>query len=176
MPGGRITPDGRPAQAKGVGRDSKRHDLERPATPGLHDSDLQQGDVQALEQGQRVQPLKRTQPPAVPAQQSQPAAAQGEPGPVPEDRLGFLAKRIGGTYQPGDTGGGGRTLNDIRPWVPLLEELAASPGASGTLTAAVISQVSNFARSGSHYENPIIDMQDADTLLEAYLGDDDGDI
>src|SRR5690606_16933027 len=63
--GGRIPPDGRPTQAPGVGKNSKRHDLERRNVPFLHGSDLQVGDVQAMEQGQRIAP-KQTQAPAAP--------------------------------------------------------------------------------------------------------------
>ena len=61
--GGRIAPDGRQSQAPGVGKNSVRSDLSQPAkTPGLAGSDLQQGDVQALERGQKIAPInKRTQ-------------------------------------------------------------------------------------------------------------------
>ena len=95
-PGGRIAPDGRPAQAPGVGKNAKRHDLEAPATPGLHGSDLQQGDVQMLEQGQRVAPRpKKTQGAAAPAPARRNAPVGETPMEVP-DPLEFAAGRIGG--------------------------------------------------------------------------------
>ena len=45
--GGVVKPDGRPPQAKGVGKTARRHDLEAPATPGITGTDLQDGEVLA---------------------------------------------------------------------------------------------------------------------------------
>jgi len=98
-PGGKIPNQGNPPAAKGVGKNSKRHDLERQATPGLHGSDLQQGDIKKLEQGQRIAPI-RTQAPAAPKGQSgQPGgqtrkAQSGGPMQVP-DAIEFLGGKQG---------------------------------------------------------------------------------
>jgi len=171
--GGRIKPTNRPASAPGVGKNSKRHDLERRAVPYLQGSDLQQGDVQALEQGQRVQPLKRTQPPA----RSQRRQAQNEASMrggideqgIPTDPISFMAQRIGGTYQP-KAGVVGRSRHDYRAWLPLLEQLATSPGASGLLVSTYITRLHNMLSGPYIEENQFIDMNQADNDVEALLG------
>ena len=171
--GGRIRPTNRPVSAPGVGKNAKRHDLERRNVPYLQGSDLQQGDVQALEQGQRVQPIKRTQPPAAArrGQARREASMRGgtTEGGVPTDPISFLAQRIGGTYRP-KSGLVGRSRHDYRAWMPLLEQLANSPGASGLLVSAYITRLHNMLSGPYIQDNQIIDMQDADDSVEALLG------
>jgi len=171
--GGRIPPQNRPAQAPGIGRNSKRHDLERRNVPFLQGSDLQQGDVQALEQGQRVQPIKRTQPPArAERRQAQREASMrgGVEGGIPGDPISFLAQRIGGTYSGPKGGVVGQSRHDYRAWLPLLERLASSPGASGTLVSAYITRLHNMLTGPTVQDNQFIDMQEADDLVEAQFG------
>lgn len=138
-PGGRIPRDNRGPQAKGVGKNSKRHDLERPVTPGLHNSDLQQGDVQALEQGQRIAPVQ-TQQPAVATPPPQPSQrdALGADGVMPstdEMIMGFL----GGTIEndvPG-TEIDHQANHRAETWFSVLTRLASQPGASPLLRSRV---------------------------------------
>lgn len=171
--GGRIPPQNRPAQAPGVGRNARRHDLERRNVPFLQGSDLQQGDVQALEQGQRVQPIKRTQPPARPQRPTVGRPMQagggggGQPSDIP-DPIGFLSDRLGGTYQP-KSGIVGRSRHDYQSWLPLLERLAKSPGASGVLVQAYITRLHNMLTGPTLDSHDFVDMQEADSELERML-------
>lgn len=170
--GGRVPPDGRPSQAKGVGRDAKRHDLELPATPGLHDSDLQSGDVQRLTQAQRVSPRpKRNQPPAQPGarrRRSGGAAPQSDQrvGAVP-DPMELAKERLGGTL-----GGPPSQLEnvDIGKWVPLLQQLTRTPGSGGVLRSAVINQISNLARKPVTSTVSVLDVQDLESQAADFLG------
>lgn len=166
-PGGRIPPDGRPAQAPGVGKTAKRHDLEMPATPGLHGSDLQQGDVQALEQGQRIAPrAKKTQAPAAPkAARRQPTGTAG-PMEVP-DPIQFASQRIGGNVpQPQPFSG---VQFDAQKWRPLLQSIAKNPNASGPLTTTIAAQLTNFSRQPSTAGVTVIDQNAAEEALRRAL-------
>lgn len=171
--GGRIPTRNKPVSAPGVGKNSKRHDLERRATPYLQGSDLQQGDVQALEQGQRIQPIKRTQPPAMPqrggAGQGAPQSATTGASPMPTDPISFLAQRLGGTYQP-KPGLSGPSRHDYRSWLPLMSRLAKTPGASGTLVSAYITRLNNMLTAPTVHTDTFIDQQDEDAALERFLG------
>lgn len=170
--GGRIPPDGRRPQPAGVGKDAKRHDLERPATPGLHDSDLQQGDVSAMEEGQRIAPI-REQPPAATSRRPRTAAPGiqrgGTQSDVP-DPLDFLGERLAGTLSV-DGLGEPRRAADIHSFLPIVKRIATAPGASGVISQAYLTMLSNASKRPLLYETPLIDMQDADDRLEALLGD-----
>ena len=111
MPGGKIAPDGRRPQAPGVGKNAKRHDLERPATPGLSNSDLQQGDVQRLEQAQRTAPRAGGKKVQAPAQGGKPAKRRqgaqrgsGEFSMATPDPIQMAGSRIGGQVPTSDAG------------------------------------------------------------------------
>ncbi len=166
--GGRIPAQGRTPQAKGVGKSSKRHDLERPKTPGLHDSDLQQGDVQAMEAGQRIAPIK-TQAPGQTKRTSQlprdrTTRADGSGAPDP---LTFLTDRLGGTLEPGATQG--RPQTSTKAYLPLLERLATATGASGLLSQAFINQLANARTDAGVVRTPLISMQDVERDLADFL-------
>jgi len=149
--GGYIAPDGRPSQAKGIGKTAKRHDLEKPKTPGIGGpatgpTDLQQGDVQRLEQAQRVAPITQqgpARPPTGGAQTQQPPTR----AQVPADAIDYLGGRLKKGTLPAMGGGQGIERVDISQWMPLLKELARNPQRSGPLAAALVSQLSNFASS-----------------------------
>lgn len=169
--GGKIKPDGRPVSAPGVGKNSRRHDLETRTTPYLHDSDLQQGDVQAMEQGQRIAP-KKTQQPAAPAPVSRGSgttadrSGTGTTG-VP-DAIDFLAGRSNGEVGIPATGyvaGSSRATT----WLPILQQLATGPGSSGVLGAALIDQTRRMRRAVPRRDAAVIDMQDTDVALAAML-------
>ena len=148
--GGKIAPDGRPPVAPGVGKTARRHDLEAPATPGITDSDLQQGDVQRLEQAQKIAPrAKRTQPPAQASGTPRSRTTVNGPpqGGVP-DPIDFAGGKIGGGSVLPD--GGEVALNTAR-WKPLLLAIASDPTASGPLTT----MIANFISTGGNVpQNP----------------------
>ena len=162
--GGRIAPDGRPPQTPGVGKNAKRHDLEAPATPGLHGSDLQQGDVSMLEQGQRVAPRpKRTQPAA--AAQPRPRGgqqAQGGQMQVP-DAIQFASQRIGGNVvSPGSSGM--RTV-DTKAWMPLVEMMATPPNSGGSITSSLFSALQTFNRAPVVSQLSFVDLDEMDRTI-----------
>ncbi len=164
-PGGKIPNQGNPPAAKGIGKNSKRHDLERPTTPGLHDSDLQQGDVSMLEQGQRVT-KKKVQKPAnqVPGQ----AARKQAPGTPPgaPDAIDFLAGRSKGlqALEGGLSEGEGATA-----WLPFVRQMVTGPGSSGLLAGAYINQFRQIMGTTSQTVPHVINLEDTDDALEAAL-------
>lgn len=149
--GGRIAPDGRPPQAKGVGKNAKRHDLERQKTPGLHGSDLQQGDVQAMEQGQRIAPAQKQERGQAPRTseggQTAPVASSTAGVELP-DAIEFLGGRQGTEFNVPQTG---RRLDNSKAttWLPILQRMAAGPGSSGALARAVIAQSRDLRQAGA---------------------------
>lgn len=169
--GGRIPPDGRPAQAPGVGADAKRHDLEAQATPDMHGSDLQYGDRQAMEEGQRIAPAQVQQPasgaPVVGSQPSSSAAMSGGGGLEVPDPIDFLAQRNGQGFQVPTPQ---RRIDESRAmtWLPILRQLAQGPGASSALVNAFINQARLMAQTGSGPAT-IVDMNAADDGIEEML-------
>ncbi len=171
--GGRIRPDGRTPSAPGVGGSSKRHDLERPATPGLSNSSLQQGDVGELEQGQAIAPRagsKRVQGPAQgggappPGQRGNFPTSTGLPVPNPID---FAGSRFAGTL--GREEPRPRAFIDTSAWFPLLRQLVSNPNSGGTLARAFIEQLSTLRRQPFSPRPAAIDLGDMDDALEAGL-------
>ena len=170
--GGRVPADNRPTQVSGVGKDSKRTDLSAPATPGLQGSDLQYGDVQMLEQSQRVAPIRNQQPAATtrrPRTQAPVPPRGGTQSDVP-DPVAFLGDRLAGTYAPPDAQTALRPAADVSTFLPLLRRIAASPGSSGVIGQAYMTLFANALNRPFTYETPLIDMQDADQDLAALLG------
>lgn len=167
--GGRIPPDNRPAQAPGVGKNSKRHDLERRDVPFLHGSDLQVGDVQAMEQGQRIAP-KQTQRPAAPPARggagSQTTTSGEGAAMTPPDPIEFLAGRFGGQQMEAPPRRADIANSKAMTWLPLVRQMAAGPGSSGVLASALINQMRALSRMPVR-ETTVIDMQDVDAALEA---------
>lgn len=175
--GGRIAPDGRPPQAKGLGKNAKRHDLERPATPGLHGSDLQQGDVQAMEQGQRIAPAQtqaastsiERRPDGSQVQRSTEADGTQTSSLQIPDAIDFLGDRSrnGNEFQPVQAR---RTLDSSRAltWMPLLRHLVNGPNASSALVNAFINQARAMQMAGS-VPATIVDMNAADDGIEAMI-------
>lgn len=168
--GGRIPPDGRPPQAKGVGKNAKRHDMERPKTPGLHNSDLQQGDVQAMEQGQRIAPASTQQPAGPSASQTQQTpnrATSGVSGVEVPDAIEFLAGRNGQGFNVPNPQ---RQLDSSRAltWLPIIRQLVSGPGTSSALVNAFINQARLMQQAGGQPAT-IVDMRATDDGLEAML-------
>ncbi len=168
--GGKIRPDGRSPQTPGVGKSAKRHDLERPATPGLSNSDLQQGDVQRLEQAQAISPragAKQVQGQAGGGQRSGAATQQRAAGIQAPDPMEFASQRLKGTL--GQEGPGLDTF-PVEAWKPLLQQLAADPSVSGPLTHALIAQLGNLSRLPSSNRIEVIDQNGLDDALGVALG------
>ena len=123
-----------PIQAKGVGKNSKRHDLD--GTPGL-DSDLQQGEVSQMEAGQQaVQNTQGQQAAGTPL----PAQAASAPVEAP-DPMQFAAGKIGGNLTVPE-----RDLSSINTaqWLPLIEKLAQSGSASPGLRRAYVDMLARL--------------------------------
>ena len=168
--GGRIAPDGRGPQAKGVGRNAKRHDLERPATPGLANSDLSQGDVSDLEEGQRIAPIQnqsRGQSPPLDRGGRTTSSAQNRGGTVVPDAIEFLGGQQGNQFNV-STQTRAVTNERALSWMPLIRSLVVGPGSSGLLASAFINQARELRRSGSSPVT-VIDLDAIDDGLEAML-------
>ncbi len=165
-PGGLVPNQGNPPAAKGTGKNSKRHDLERPTTPGLHGSDLQKGDVKKLEEGQRIT-KKKTQAPAnqVSEQPQQAPQKEGAPVDVP-DPIEFLGGRSSGAaaLDAEITPSQGYTA-----WLPFVRQMAIGPGSSGLMAGAYINQFRQIMNAPSVTKNTVIDLQNMDDALEAGL-------
>ncbi len=170
--GGKIAPDGRPAQAKGVGKNARRHDLEKPkGTPGLR-GDLQYGEAQELEQGQRSIE-KTTQGPARPqtaTQASQPVSAPSGSGPLQTpDPRSFMAERLQGTLQGSPTLPPEGAQVRAEPWLPLIQAMATAPNAGGVLGAAYVGQLS-AALGRPQGRVRALDMNELDKKVGEILG------
>jgi len=171
--GGRIPADGRPLKSSGVGKDSERTDLSAPATPGLHGSDLQQGDVQMLTEGQRIAPIRNQSPAATSRRRGRtagPIKPRGGPQNDLPDPVDFLSERLAGTYASPGTTITPRPTVDVQTFLPLLRRISNSPGSSGVVGQAYLTLFANAMNRPFVYETPLIDMQDADNDLAALLG------
>jgi len=168
-PGGRIPSDGRPPQAKGQGKNAKRHDLERPATPGLAGSDLQQGDVSQLEQGQRTAPIKNQKSGRTPPNKGGSTSAtpsQGAGGVAIPDAIEFLEGKSGEMQVPE---GVLQSSENLTSWLPFVRQIVIGPGTSGLLAGAYINQFRQLLQSASVTRSTVIDLEHIDDALEAGL-------
>ncbi len=151
--GGAREPDGRPAQAPGVGKTAKRHDLEKPRTvPPLSGSDLQSGDVQRLQQAQKVAPIKKgnraSKGGGATTEQRQQSDVE-----IP-DAIDFAGERSGQGI--GSTNQAPEPL-DRTQWLPLLQALARNPKRSGPLATALLAQLSNITNTPSAGRVRVVD-------------------
>lgn len=172
--GGRIPPDGRPTQAPGVGKNSKRHDLERRDTPYLHDSDLQQGDVQAMEDGQRIAP-KQNQQPAAPAPAGRGSGTTQTTGTDTADfpdAIDFIAQVAGGGGVSVPPPGGVPSAN-MEMWLRFAAHLVNGPGSSGNLAGAYINQMRQLRRTPSTASSVFVNLRDVDDALAAALDEEE---
>lgn len=171
--GGRLAPDNRPASAPGIGKNSKRHDLERRTTPFLHDSDLQMGDVQALSDGQRVAP-KQTQRPAGPAPSqgggTRTATSTG-PADIP-DAIDFISGIAGGQTL-GVPGAAAPANPNIDAWLDFAKVLVNGPGSSGLLAGAFINQLRQARQFPQNASSRYVDLNDVDAALAAALDEEE---
>ena len=148
-----------PIQAKGVGKNAKRHDLD--GTPGL-DSDLQQGEVQEMEAGQQaVQDTQSQQTitqPGVPPSQAD--AAMSIPDPVE-----FAGDKIGGSLEGAGQAPMGEKLN-FSNWLPFLRRLSSSPTSSGILQRAFVKRMTEEMKRPTGTNTSLIRQRDFDNRLE----------
>lgn len=174
--GGKIRPDGRTPAAPGVGKSSRRHDLESTATPGLSNSSLQQGDVSELEQGQAIAPragAKNVQGQAKGGQKqgkgqsSRTPSTTGLEVPNPID---FANQRLGGTLGQGAQGQ--PQFIDVKGWLPILNRLISNPTSGGTLAQAYIQQLNQLIRRPFSPRITAIDMSELDQAVEQGFSDD----
>ena len=139
-------------QAPGVGKDSKRHDLD--GTPGL-DSDLQQGEVSQLEAGQKA--VQNTQGQA-PAGQPLPQQAADAPVAAP-DPIDFAAGKVGGGLTVPD-----QELSRLNTaqWLPMLEQMARSNEASSALRMAYVNMLSRLQNEPFSGSTALVDKRELD--------------
>jgi hypothetical protein len=171
MPGGQIPADNRPSQAPGVGKNAKRHDLERQKVIPYQDSELQQGDVSMYAQGISVAPTNSptVQAPARP--QTPTPSSGGSPQPAPQgvpDPMAFMADRYGGTLSGVPSDVQMRPI-DVTPWMGLLRQVANSPTSSSPLQQAFIRQLRNTMRRPMIPDITTVDLNDLDTAVAVYL-------
>ncbi len=150
----------RQPQAPGVGKTAKRHDLETPATPGLTDSDLQQGDVQRLEAATQAVPT--TRPPST-TTSSKPRRNTSSELESP-DPIEFIGGRDGGKPFVGPQGAT-VPMVDIQPWLPLIQRVATQPGAGGAVGAALVRLLTTKRRQPINPTITVIDRQELDAEL-----------
>lgn len=170
-PGGRIPNQGNPPAAKGIGKNAKRHDLETPSTPGLADSDLQQGDVGMLEQGQRTAPIKR-QANAVPQRGQRPPEGKRSKIVSENPSTGdIITSRLGGTLPlTGNQGVPDPQKQGLQnAWVSMFNSLSKHPHMSPLLKARMQTTVRQVQEAGPRTEGNIYDLFDADNAIDAYL-------
>lgn len=175
MPGGIVPPDGRQPVAPGVGRKARRHDLERPKTPGLSGSSLQYGDVGELRDAQRIAPtgtgVKQVQQPArgtATGAGGTPAASRQAAGMSVPDPIEFLGERGRGTLTDAPSQMSQRPV-DVSMWTPIAKRLANSPTASGNLRQAFLHQFAALARRPYVPDVFVADLQEMDRDVENLL-------
>jgi len=147
-------PENSPIRNKRVGKDAVRHDLD--GTPGL-DSDLQQGEVQQLEAGQKAvqntqgqsQVQDRGALPVQPAEQ-----ALNAPDP-----LEFAGQKVGGNLTlPQEN----LTAINTAQWLPMIEKLAQSGGASPLLRKAYVDMLARLQAEPFSGSTAVVDKNEID--------------
>lgn len=154
-----------PIQAKGVGKDSKRHDLD--GTPGLSaGSSVQYGEGQELEQGQQA--VQNTQGAQQVSQQAPPSTpSPSDPNLIAPDPVSMAAGKIGGSLD----GAGQGPLEErvsFTNWLPLLRRLSVSPTSSGLLQRAFQERINKEMARPTGTKAALIRQRDFDKRLEQY--------
>ena len=154
-----------PIQAKGVGKNSKRHDLD--GTPGL-DSDLQQGEVQEMERGQQVvQNTQGTARPQVQGAETPRAALPAQEMAVP-DAVTFAGQKVGGDLSNAGQGPI-QERQSFSNWLPLLRRLAVSPTSSGILQRSFVERLSVEMQRPTGGKAALLTQRSMDERLEEFL-------
>jgi hypothetical protein len=126
------------------------------------DSDLQMGDVQALEAAQQAVPTQK--PAGAPSKSVKARRTSTAKGESP-DPIEFIGGRSDSTTSPLDPGGGTVPLVDARPWMPLIKRVATTPGAGGAVGAALVRLLTNQRRMPANPTINIINRQELDAEL-----------
>ncbi len=146
-------------RSKGVGKDSKRHDLD--GTPGLSaGSSLNYGEVSQLQAGQKaVQNAQAGQTAGGSANGAAPAGPAGIPDPVQ-----FAGEKVGG--ETGQLPSAGIQNHDTSEFLPLLRRLAVG-NSSSILKQAYMEMVANLSRRPwSGNETAVINRRELDRGVE----------
>ena len=136
------------------------------AEAGLNTTDLQYGEVEAMEQGRSRLNQPRQVPSAVPPMPQAPQAAPAQRMDVP-DPVQFAIQRTGGNLtvptQP-------TTKVDLGPWLPLVRKVATAKGASPLLKSAYLRMMDQANRQPYDAVAPqVVDVQRLDrAALEAF--------
>ncbi len=153
-----------PIQAKGIGKNSKRHDLD--GTPGLSKgSSVQYGEGKELEAGQAK--VQDTQVAQTISQAPAPVAPQGaNAGMIAPNPLDFAMQKLGGNDL--STAGQGPLEEKISftNWLPLLRRLAVSPTSSGILQRAFVQRMTQEMQRPTGTKTALIRQRDFDSRLE----------
>lgn len=181
--GGRIPSDGRPNPAGGAGKQSRRHDISAPkrSTPFAHEAGMLQGDVQALEAGQKVGGIpsnKREQPPAQPQRNSSTRGRPDDPNGVRSgsqqsagmnvpDPIQFMAGKGSGMQLPGEAPA---SSSSFKEWEPMLRHLMNDTTTSSMLKSLFIGQMSKMSRDQGQSQLQFIDKTELDNQLATRLG------
>ena len=136
------------------------------ATPKLHDSSLQQGDVAMLQEGQQT--MKQFQKPASGGSAPAPTARPAPNVQVP-DAIDFIGGRAAGTVDGNAIGRTPPKMLDVERWRPLMQELARDPNTSGPLSTAMLSRLSEMNRQNSTVGVDIIVINAADDAVRESL-------
>lgn len=149
-------------QAKGVGKNSKRHDLD--GTPGLSaGSSLEQGEVQELERGQQV--VEDTQQAQTIAAAPAPRAQLPAQGVAVPDAIEFAGQKVGGSL----AGAGAGPLQEklsFTNWLPLLRRLSVSPTSSGLLQRTFVKRMTQEMQRPTGTKAALVRQRDFDDRLE----------
>jgi len=145
-------------QAAGIGKDSKRHDLD--GTPGLS-GDLQYGDVQKLEQGQKSVKNTVGGAQATAAASAAPSGNMSIPNPID-----FAKQKVGGSLD----GAGQEIIDtpDFKRWLPFLQRIASSPTSSGILQRAYVDRLSREMSRPLGGSAAVIRQRDFDQRLREF--------
>ncbi len=152
-----------PIQAKGVGKNSKRHDLD--GTPGLSDgSSLNQGEVgqfeagqKAVENTQRQQQVTQAPPPA--------AGTPTNPDLIAPDPIAMAGQKVGGNLAGAGTGPLEEKIS-FANWLPLLRRLSVSPTSSGLLQKAFLNRITQEMNRSTGTKAALIRQRDFDQRIE----------
>lgn len=147
-----------PIQAKGVGKNSKRHDLD--GTPGLSaGSSVNYGEGKELEAGQQA--VSNTQGAQA---QGQPLPEQATERPVgAPDPMAFAAEKIGGDLQVPEQE---LTALNTAQWIPMIEKLAGSNSSSSLLRRAYVQMLARLQNEPFSGSTAVVDKRELDQAVE----------
>lgn len=151
-----------------MGKNAKRHDLER--APNVGGSDLQYGDRKRFEEGMKVAPIQQQQRGQAPQTSQNGGTSQNREVPnmqIP-DAIEFLGARNGNEFGPpqdiqGQPGG------KLDTWRPILERIALGTGSSGGLASLYIQQMRRARQQTIMRPAVQINLDDIDAGIEGMV-------